>query len=670
MPSRRELANAIRALSMDAVQKANSGHPGAPMGMADIAEVLWNDYMRHNPVNPKWPDRDRFVLSNGHGSMLIYSLLHLTGYDLPIEELKRFRQLHSKTPGHPEYGYAPGVETTTGPLGQGITNAVGMALAERTLGGQFNKPGHKIVDHYTYVFLGDGCLMEGISHEACSLAGSMKLGKLIAFYDDNNISIDGEVRGHGDTPGWFLDNTPKRFEAYGWHVIPKVDGHDPEAIKKAIEEARKVTDKPSIICCQTIIGFGSPNKQGKEECHGAALGNDEIALTRENLGWKHAPFEIPGDIYEGWDAKEIGAKVEGDWNDRFENYRREFPELAAEFERRMSGELPKDWADKSAAFIAKVNEKGETIASRKASQNTLNGFGPLLPELLGGSADLAGSNLTLWSGCKDVNAPGHDGNYVYYGVREFGMSAIMNGVAVHGGFIPYGATFLMFSEYARNAIRMAALMKAPVIYVYTHDSIGLGEDGPTHQPVEQTATLRMVPNLQVWRPSDAVESAVCWKAAVDRKDGPSCLIFSRQNLPHVSRSAEQIAGIGKGGYVLRDCAGTPDAIIIATGSEVELAVKAQEALAEKGKNVRVVSMPSTNVFDAQSQAYRDSVLPPAVKHRLAVEAGVSDGWYKYVGSEGKVIGLDRFGESAPAGELFKEFGFTVENVVKTVEGLF
>ena len=670
MPSRRELANAIRALSMDAVQKANSGHPGAPMGMADIAEVLWNDYMRHNPVNPKWPDRDRFVLSNGHGSMLIYSLLHLTGYDLPMDELKRFRQLHSKTAGHPEYGYAPGVETTTGPLGQGITNAVGMALAERTLAGQFNKPSHKIVDHYTYVFLGDGCLMEGISHEACSLAGSMKLGKLIAFYDDNNISIDGEVRGHGDTPGWFLDNTPKRFEAYGWHVISKVDGHDPEAIKKAIEEARNVTDKPSIICCQTIIGFGSPNKQGKEECHGAALGNDEIALTRENLGWKHAPFEIPGDIYEGWDAKEIGAKVESDWNDRFENYRREFPELAAEFERRMSGELPKDWAEKSAAFVANVNEKGETIASRKASQNTLNGFGPLLPELLGGSADLAGSNLTLWSGCKDVNAPGHDGNYVYYGVREFGMSAIMNGVAVHGGFIPYGATFLMFSEYARNAIRMAALMKAPVIYVYTHDSIGLGEDGPTHQPVEQTATLRMVPNLQVWRPSDAVESAVCWKAAVDRKDGPSCLIFSRQNLPHVSRSAEQIEGIAKGGYVLRDCAGTPDAIIIATGSEVELAVKAQEALAEKGKNIRVVSIPSTNVFESQNQPYRDSVLPPAVKRRVAVEAGVSDGWYKYVGFDGKVIGLDRFGESAPAGELFKEFGFTVENVVKTVESLF
>ncbi|MFN5745373.1 MAG: transketolase [Methylococcaceae bacterium] len=670
MPSRRELANAIRALSMDAVQKANSGHPGAPMGMADIAEVLWNDYMRHNPANPKWPDRDRFVLSNGHGSMLIYSLLHLTGYELPIDELKRFRQLHSKTPGHPEYGYAPGVETTTGPLGQGITNAVGMALAERTLAGQFNRPGHTIVDHNTYVFLGDGCLMEGISHEACSLAGSMKLGKLIAFYDDNNISIDGEVRGHGNTPGWFMDNTPQRFESYGWHVIPKVDGHDPEAVKAAIESARAVTDKPSIICCQTIIGFGSPNKQGKEECHGAALGNDEIALTRENLGWTSAPFEIPADIYEGWDAKEIGAKVEADWNDRFENYRSEFPELAAEFERRMVGDLPHDWAQKSAEFIAKVDAKAETIASRKASQNTLNGFGPLLPELLGGSADLAGSNLTLWSGCKDVNAEGFDGNYVYYGVREFGMSAIMNGVAVHGGFKPYGATFLMFSEYARNALRMAALMKIPSIFVYTHDSIGLGEDGPTHQPVEQTATLRMIPNMDVWRPSDAVESAVAWKCAIDRKDGPSTLVFSRQNLMHVSRTAEQIAAIEHGGYVLRDCAGTPDAIVISTGSEVELAVKAQEALAEKGKNVRVVSMPSTNVFEAQSQSYKDTVLPPSVVRRVVVEAGVTDAWYKYVGFGGAVIGLDRFGESAPAGELFKEFGFTVENVVKTVEELF
>ncbi|MEI6353549.1 MAG: transketolase [Methylococcus sp.] len=670
MSSRRELANAIRALSMDAVQKANSGHPGAPMGMADIAEVLWNDYMRHNPVNPKWPDRDRFVLSNGHGSMLIYSLLHLTGYDLSIDELKRFRQLHSKTPGHPEYGYAPGVETTTGPLGQGISNAVGMAVAERTLAGQFNREGHEIVDHHTYVFLGDGCLMEGISHEACSLAGSMKLGKLIAFYDDNNISIDGEVRGHGDTPGWFLDNTPKRFEAYGWHVIPKVDGHDPAAVKKAIEEARAVTDRPSILCCQTIIGFGSPNKQGKEECHGAALGADEIALTRENLGWKYAPFEIPQDIYEGWDAKETGAKVENDWNNRFENYRSEFPELAAEFERRIVGELPRDWAQKSQAFVHQVNEKGETIASRKASQNTLNGFGPLLPELMGGSADLAGSNLTLWSGCKDVSAKGYDGNYIHYGVREFGMSAIMNGITVHGGFKPYGATFLMFSEYARNALRMAALMKIPTIFVYTHDSIGLGEDGPTHQPVEQTATLRMIPNMHVWRPSDAVESAVAWKVAIERPDGPSTLIFSRQNLMHVSRTADQIAAIEKGGYVLRDCEGTPDAILIATGSEVELVIKAQEALSQSGKNVRVVSMPSTNAFEAQPQSYRDSVLPPTVSRRVAVEAGVTDAWYKYVGFGGKVIGLDRFGESAPAGELFKEFGFTVENVVKTVEGLF
>jgi len=670
MSSRRELANAIRALSMDAVQKANSGHPGAPMGMADIAEVLWNDYMRHNPVNPKWPDRDRFVLSNGHGSMLIYSLLHLTGYDLSIDELKRFRQLHSKTPGHPEYGYAPGVETTTGPLGQGISNAVGMAVAERTLAGQFNREGHEIVDHHTYVFLGDGCLMEGISHEACSLAGSMKLGKLIAFYDDNNISIDGEVRGHGDTPGWFLDNTPKRFEAYGWHVIPKVDGHDPAAVKKAIEEARAVTDRPSILCCQTIIGFGSPNKQGKEECHGAALGADEIALTRENLGWKYAPFEIPQDIYEGWDAKETGAKVENDWNNRFENYRSEFPELAAEFERRIVGELPRDWAQKSQAFVHQVNEKGETIASRKASQNTLNGFGPLLPELMGGSADLAGSNLTLWSGCKDVSAKGYDGNYIHYGVREFGMSAIMNGITVHGGFKPYGATFLMFSEYARNALRMAALMKIPTIFVYTHDSIGLGEDGPTHQPVEQTATLRMIPNMHVWRPSDAVESAVAWKVAIERPDGPSTLIFSRQNLMHVGRTADQIAAIEKGGYVLRDCEGTPDAILIATGSEVELVIKAQEALSQSGKNVRVVSMPSTNAFEAQPQSYRDSVLPPTVSRRVAVEAGVTDAWYKYVGFGGKVIGLDRFGESAPAGELFKEFGFTVENVVKTVEGLF
>jgi transketolase len=669
MPSRRELANAIRALSMDAVQKANSGHPGAPMGMADIAEVLWNDYLQHNPANPKWPDRDRFVLSNGHGSMLLYSLLHLTGYDLPIDELKQFRQLHSKTPGHPEYGYAPGVETTTGPLGQGITNAVGFAIAERALAGQFNRPGHQIVDHYTYAFLGDGCLMEGISHEACSLAGSMKLNKLIAFYDDNNISIDGEVRGHGGVPGWFMDNTPARFEAYGWHVIPKVDGHDAEAVKKAIEEARKVTDKPSLICCQTIIGWGSPNKQGKEECHGAALGVDEVALVRETIGWSHPAFVVPEDIYEGWSAKETGAKYESDWNDRFENYRSEYPELAAEFERRMAGELPSDWAEKSAAFVASVNEKAETIASRKASQNTLNGFGPLLPELMGGSADLAGSNLTLWKGCKNVNDSGHDGNYVYYGVREFGMSAIMNGIALHGGFKPYGATFLMFSEYARNALRMAALMKAPSIFVYTHDSIGLGEDGPTHQPVEQTATLRMIPNMQVWRPADAVESAVCWKAAVERKDGPSSLIFSRQNLPHIPRTQAQIDAIAKGGYVLSGGDGTPDAILIATGSEVELAVKAAEALAGKGKKIRVVSIPSTNVFEAQDAAYRESVLPSSVTKRVVVEAGVTDAWWKYAGSHGKVVGLDRFGESAPAGQLFKEFGFTVDNVVATVESI-
>jgi transketolase len=637
--------------------------------MADIAEVLWNDFLRHNPANPKWPDRDRFVLSNGHGSMLLYSLLHLTGYELPIEELQNFRQLHSKTPGHPEYGYAPGVETTTGPLGQGITNAVGLALAERTLGAQFNRPGHTIVDHYTYVFLGDGCLMEGISHEACSLAGTMKLGKLIAFYDDNNISIDGEVRGHGDSPGWFTDDTPKRFEAYGWHVVRNIDGHDAEAVKKAIEEARSVKDRASLICCKTIIGWGSPNKQGKEECHGAALGADEVQLVRENIGWPHAPFEIPKEIYAAWSGRESGAKSEADWSARFENYRREYPELAAEFERRMAGELPRDWAEKSVAFVAKVNEKAENIASRKASQNALNGFGPLLPEIMGGSADLAGSNLTLWSGAKDVNSGDQSGNYVYYGVREFGMSVIMNGIALHGGFKPYGATFLMFSEYARNALRMAALMKIPVIFVYTHDSIGLGEDGPTHQPVEQTATLRTIPNMQVWRPCDAVESAVCWKAAIERKDGPSCLVFSRQNLPHVSRTTHQIGLIQRGGYVIRDCEGVPEAILIATGSEVDLAIKASEALSGKGRKIRVVSMPSTNVFDRQEQSYRDSVLPPAVTTRVAVEAGVSDGWYKYVGLSGKIVGLDRFGESAPANQLFKEFGFTVDNVVNAAESI-
>ena len=667
MTARRDLANAIRALSMDAVQQANSGHPGAPMGMADIAEVLWNDYMQHNPGHPEWPGRDRFVLSNGHGSMLIYSLLHLTGYALPIEELKNFRQLHSKTPGHPEYGYAPGIETTTGPLGQGIANAVGMALAERTLAGQFNRPGHTIVDNYTYVFLGDGCLMEGISHEVCSLAGSMKLGKLIAFYDDNNISIDGEVRGEDGKGGWFHDNTPQRFEAYGWHVIPVVDGHDADAIKEAIEAARAVTDKPTLICCQTIIGWGSPNKQGKEDCHGAALGDDEIALVRKQINWPHAPFEIPADVAAGWNAKDAGASHEAAWNTAFDSYRSAHPDLAAEFERRMAGELPSDWAAKSEAYIAEVNSKAENIASRKASQNTLNGFGPELPELLGGSADLAGSNLTLWSGCKDVNADGHDGNYVYYGVREFGMSAMMNGITLYGGFKPYGATFEMFSEYARNALRMAALMQIPTIFVYTHDSIGLGEDGPTHQPVEQTATLRMIPNMQVWRPSDAVESAVSWKAAIERTDGPSTLIFSRQGLPHAERTADQITAIAKGGYILKDSDGTPDAIIIATGSEVALALGAAEALSAQGRQIRVVSMPSTNVFDRQDQAYKDSVLPPAVTRRVAVEAGVSDLWWKYVGSQGQVLGLDRFGESAPAGDLFKEFGFTVDNLVSQVE---
>ena len=661
MSSRRELANAIRALSMDAVQKANSGHPGAPMGMADIAEVLWNDYMKHNPANPDWVDRDRFILSNGHGSMLIYSLLHLSGYDMSIEDLKQFRQLHSRTPGHPEYGYAPGVETTTGPLGQGITNAVGMALAEKVLAAQFNRPGHEIVDHSTYVFLGDGCMMEGISHEACALAGTWGLGKLIAFYDDNGISIDGEVE------GWFTDDTPKRFEAYGWHVVPTVDGHDPDAIKAAIEQARAVTDKPTLVCCQTIIGWGSPNKQGKEECHGAPLGTDEVSLVRETIGWNHPPFEVPGHIYDGWSAKERGEQAEAAWNERFAAYEAEYPELAVELKRRMAGELPGDWAAKAAQFIGAVNEKAEKIASRKASQNALNGFGPVLPELFGGSADLAGSNLTIWQGSKGVSRDDASGNYAYYGVREFGMSAIMNGIALHGGFIPYGATFLMFSEYARNALRMAALMRVPSIFVYTHDSIGLGEDGPTHQPVEQIPTLRMIPNMSVWRPCDAVESAVCWKAAIERKTGPSALIFSRQGLAHMERSDAQVAEIARGGYVLRDCAGTPDAIIIATGSEVELAVKAAEAMPDRA--IRVVSMPSTDVFDAQDDDYRESVLPKAVTARVAVEAAVPDGWWKYVGSQGAVIGLNRFGESAPAGDLFKEFGFTVDNVVATVNGM-
>lgn len=663
MPSRRERANAIRALSMDAVQKANSGHPGAPMGMADIAEVLWRDYLKHNPQNPNFADRDRFVLSNGHGSMLIYSLLHLTGYDLSIDDLKNFRQLHSKTPGHPEYGYTPGVETTTGPLGQGIANAVGFAIAEKVLGAQFNREGHQIVDHNTYVFLGDGCMMEGISHEVCSLAGTLGLGKLIAFYDDNGISIDGEVE------GWFTDDTPKRFEAYGWQVIRNVDGHDAEEIKMAIETARKSVDQPTLICCKTTIGFGSPNKQGKEECHGAPLGNDEIALTRAALGWNHGPFEIPAEIYAEWDAKEAGAAAEAAWNEKFAAYAAAHPELASEFKRRMAGELPGDFAEKASAYIQEVAAKGETIASRKASQNALNAFGPLLPEFLGGSADLAGSNLTLWKGCKGVSAEDASGNYIFYGVREFGMSAIMNGIALHGGFVPYGATFLIFMEYARNAVRMSALMKQRVLYVFTHDSIGLGEDGPTHQPIEQLASLRGTPNLDTWRPADAVESAVAWKYAIERADGPSALVFSRQNLPHQPRDAQQLSDIERGGYVLKDSVGEPELILIATGSEVGLAVAAYDKLTADGRKVRVVSMPSTSVFDQQDAAYKQAVLPLQVGARIAIEAAHADFWYKYVGLEGRIIGMTSFGESAPAPALFEHFGFTVDNIVATAEEL-
>ncbi|MGQ7959763.1 transketolase [Pseudomonas sp. SP16.1] len=663
MPSRRERANAIRALSMDAVQKANSGHPGAPMGMADIAEVLWRDYLKHNPSNPSFADRDRFVLSNGHGSMLIYSLLHLTGYDLGIDDLKQFRQLHSRTPGHPEYGYTPGVETTTGPLGQGIANAVGFAIAEKVLGAQFNRDGHQIVDHFTYVFLGDGCMMEGISHEVCSLAGTLGLGKLVAFYDDNGISIDGEVE------GWFTDDTPKRFEAYGWQVIRNVDGHDADEIKMAIDTARKSADQPTLICCKTTIGFGSPNKQGKEECHGAPLGNDEIALTRAALGWNHGPFEVPAEIYAEWDAREAGAAAEAEWNQRFASYAAAYPELAAEFKRRIKGELPADFAEKAAAYIKDVAEKGETIASRKASQNALNAFGPLLPEFLGGSADLAGSNLTLWKGCKGVTEEDAAGNYLFYGVREFGMSAIMNGIALHGGFVPYGATFLIFMEYARNAVRMSALMKQRVLYVFTHDSIGLGEDGPTHQPIEQLASLRGTPNLDTWRPCDAVESAVAWKYAIERADGPSALIFSRQNLPHQTRDAQQLGDIARGAYVLKDCAGEPELILIATGSEVGLAMQAAAKLQEQGRQVRVVSMPSTSVFDQQDAAYKQAVLPLQVGARIAIEASHADYWYKYVGLEGRIIGMTSFGESAPAPALFEHFGFTVENIVATAEEL-
>ncbi|MBH2628354.1 transketolase, partial [Serratia marcescens] len=654
--SRKELANAIRALSMDAVQKANSGHPGAPMGMADIAEVLWRDYLNHNPTNPHWADRDRFVLSNGHGSMLIYSLLHLTGYDLPMRELENFRQLHSKTPGHPEYGYTPGVETTTGPLGQGIANAVGFAIAERTLAAQFNRPGHDIVDHHTYAFMGDGCMMEGISHEVCSLAGTLKLGKLTAFYDDNGISIDGHV------DGWFTDDTALRFEAYGWHVVRNVDGHNPDAIKAAIEEARKVTDKPSLLMCKTVIGFGSPNKAGTHDVHGAALGAAEVAATREALGWKYAAFEIPQDIYAQWDAKEAGQAKEAAWNDKFAAYAKAFPELAAEFKRRMNGELPADWKADAKAFVEKLQANPANIASRKASQNALEAFGKVLPEFLGGSADLAPSNLTMWSGSKALNVD-PAGNYIHYGVREFGMTAITNGIALHGGFLPYSATFLMFVEYARNAVRMAALMKLRNVFVYTHDSIGLGEDGPTHQPVEQLASLRVTPNMSTWRPCDQVESAVAWQYGIERNDGPTTLVFSRQNLTQQPRTAEQLANVYRGGYVLKDCAGTPDVILIATGSEVGITVEAADKLTAAGRKVRVVSMPSTDAFDKQDAAYRESVLPAAVTARVAVEAGIADYWYKYVGLNGAIVGMTTFGESAPAEQLFAEFGFTVDNVV-------
>ena len=663
MPSRKELANAIRALSMDAVQKANSGHPGAPMGMADIAEVLWRSHLKHNPNNPKWADRDRFILSNGHGSMLLYSLLHLSGYDLSIDDLKNFRQLHSRTPGHPEYGYAPGVETTTGPLGQGITNAVGMAIAEKAMAEQFNQPGHDIVDHYTYAFMGDGCLMEGISHEACSLAGTLQLGKLIAFWDDNGISIDGHVE------GWFTDDTVKRFEAYGWHVIPAVDGHSPEAINAAIEAAKAETGKPTLICCRTIIGYGSPNKSGSHDCHGSPLGNDEIAAARAFLKWDHAPFVIPADIAAEWNGQEKGAKLEADWAAKFAAYEAAHPTLAAEFKRRTAGELPANWAAESAKIIETLQANPAKIATRKASQNSLEAFGKLLPEFMGGSADLAPSNLTMWSGSKSLTPESAAGNYIHYGVREFGMSAIMNGIALHGGFIPYGATFLMFMEYARNALRMAALMKQRAIFVYTHDSIGLGEDGPTHQPVEQIASLRLTPNMSTWRPCDQVESAIAWKHAIERTDGPTSLIFSRQNLAQMDRTAQQLADTAKGGYVLKDCAGTPELILIATGSEVELAVAAYEQLTAKGRAVRVVSLPSTDVFDAQSAEYKESVLPSSVTKRVAIEAGIADYWYKYVGFGGKIIGMTTFGESAPAELLFKEFGFTVENVVATAESL-
>ena len=660
-PTRTDLANAIRALSMDAVQKANSGHPGAPMGMADIAEVLWRHHLKHNPKNPHWADRDRFVLSNGHGSMLMYSLLHLTGYDLPMAELKNFRQLHSKTAGHPEVGITPGVETTTGPLGQGLANAVGMALAERELRYTFNKKGFCLVDHYTYVFLGDGCLMEGISHEVCSLAGTLGLGKLIAFYDDNGISIDGKVE------GWFRDNTPMRFAAYGWHVIPNVDGHNPDEVDAAIREAKTVIDKPTMICCKTVIGKGSPNMAGTDKVHGAALGEKEIAATREAIGWKHDPFVIPQDIYDAWDGTHKGAAQQAEWDAVFAAYQKQFPELAAEFKRRMKGELPAGFNGTAEALLAKMNEKGETVATRKASQFAIEGLAPTLPEFIGGSADLTGSNLTNWSGTIALS-PVSSGNYINYGVREFGMTAIANGIALHGGFIPYTGTFLTFSDYSRNALRMAALMKIRNISVFTHDSIGLGEDGPTHQSVEHVSSLRLIPNMDVWRPCDTVEAAHAWRHAVERKDGPTSLIFSRQNSPFQKRDAATLANAARGGYVLSKEAGELKAVIIATGTEVSLAMEAQQALAAEGVHVRVVSMPSTFVFDKQDAAYKSSVLPKGVS-RVAVEAGVTDYWRKYVGLEGGVVGIDTFGESAPAGVLYKHFGITAEGVVKAVKAL-
>lgn len=659
--SRIQLANAIRALSMDAVQAANSGHPGAPMGMADIAEVLWNDHLKHNPANPDWPDRDRFILSNGHGSMLLYSLLHLSGYDVTLDDLRNFRQLHSKTAGHPEYGYAPGVETTTGPLGQGLANAVGMALAEKILAAQFNREEYSVVDHRTWVFLGDGCLMEGISHEVCSLAGTLGLGKLVAFYDDNGISIDGEV------DGWFTDDTPARFEAYGWQVIPNVDGHDAEAINAAIAAAKADSERPTLICCKTVIGKGSPNKGGTESCHGAPLGADEIAATRAQLGWSYAPFDIPEEIYQGWRALDKGARAEASWKESFAGYKAAYPELASELERRLDGQLPASFETDIDNYIALCAETAADLASRKASQQTLNALGPILPELLGGSADLAGSNLTLWKGSEGVSSDNANGNYIYYGVREFGMSAIMNGLALHKGFIPYGATFLIFMEYARNAVRMAALMRQRVVFVYTHDSIGLGEDGPTHQPVEQLASLRSTPNLETWRPCDTVESAVAWKMAVMREQGPSALIFSRQTLPHQYRAGEALEEIEQGGYVLVPEVGELDAIIIATGSEVALAVEAASLMAEKGRGVRVVSMPCAERFMAQDPAYREAVLPSHVLARVAVEASHADYWYKFVGLDGRVVGMTTFGESAPGDVLMKEYGFTVETVVAAVE---